>query len=104
MDFDFDKAARSPWAAGALGSVVGLRFVPGLTWMTRAFNAASGTACAGFVGPALSDWLRIEGASVQAGLAFGVGMFGLSIAVAAVEAIRAVGWADVIRGWISRRG
>lgn len=104
MEFDFEKAVRSPWAAGVLGSVVSLRWVPGITMVGRMFHVGSGTACAGFVAPALAEWLQVASVAVQSGLAFAVGLFGLSLAAAATEAIKAVGWADVIKGWVSRKG
>lgn len=104
MEFDFEKAARSPWVAGVLGSVVSLRWVPGATVVGRMFHVGSGTVCAGFISPALTEWLHVAPIAVQSGLAFAVGLFGLSLAAAATEAIKAVGWAEVIKGWVSRKG
>lgn len=103
MDFDMDKIARSPWAAGALGSLVALRFAPGMTWGGRAFNVLCGALCAGFLAPPLVEWLALHTDGMRAGAAFAVGMFGLSIAAAAAEAVRNVAWGDVVRGWVTRR-
>ena len=104
MDVDIDKIARSPFLPGALGAVVALRFAPGITWKERAFNVAAGAMCAGYLSPAIADWLHISGAGMQSGLSFGVGMFGLSLAAAAMQAIRELKLGEIIAGWISRRG
>ncbi len=103
MPLDPENITRTPWAAGAFGSLVALRFAPGLTWAARAFNVACGSLCAGFLSPPLVEYLHLGSAGMQAGAAFVIGMFGLSVAAALVDAVRSVGWADVIRGWVSRR-
>lgn len=104
MDVDMDKVVRNPFFAGALGSLAALKFAPGATWIERAGNVAAGSASAGFAGPALVDWLSIGSASMQSGVSFGVGMFGLSLAAAIVDGIRQVRLGEIITGWISRRG
>lgn len=104
MDVDLEKITRSPFLPGALGAVVALRFAPGITWGERAFNVAAGAACAGYVSPAITDWLHITSAGMQSGVSFGVGMFGLSLAAAALQAIRELKLGEIISGWISRRG
>lgn len=104
MNIDFDEHLRSSWVAGALGSIVALKFAPGLTWFGRAFNVASGSLCAGFLAPPLAEWLHLSSQGMQSGAAFAVGMFGLSLAAAGAEGIRAVGWGEVIKGWVSRKG
>lgn len=103
IEFDPERAMRSPWAAGALGSVVALKFAPGMSWGERAFNVVCGALSAGFVAPPLCEYLHLTSAMAQSGAAFLVGLFGLSLAAALVEAVRVVGWGDVIRGWVSRR-
>ena len=104
MDIDFDRVTRNPYAAGALGSLVALRFAPGLSWLERFVNVATGGLCAGFLAPGLSDWWHITSHGIQSGLAFGVGMFGLSLAAAVLQGIRELRMAEIITGWISRKG
>lgn len=104
MDVDLEKVVRNPFMAGALGSLAALRFAPGVTWLERFGNVVAGSLSAGFAGPALVDWLSISSASMQSGVSFGVGMFGLSLAAAVVEGIRQVRLGEIITGWISRRG
>lgn len=88
MDIDPEKVLRSPWVAGGLGAVVGLAFVPGATWRERAFNVLCGGLCAGYLTPALTEWLHIEPAGIKAFAAFAVGMFGISVAAEVVKFIR----------------
>lgn len=104
VSVDPDRLLHSPWTAGVVGSLVALRFVPGLTWFGRACNVAGGTACAGWLSPPLAEWLQSSAShSLQGGVAFLAGLFGLSVVAAVQEAIRTMALGDVIRGWISRR-
>ena len=104
VSVDPDRLLQSPWTAGIVGSLVALRFVPGLTWFGRACNVAGGTACAGWLSPPLVEWLHTGGnPSLLGGIAFLAGLFGLSVVAAVQEAIRTMALGDVIRGWISRR-
>ena len=104
MEIDPDKVLRSPWIAGALGSIVALRFAPGERWGDRVFNVLAGCLCAGYIAPALTEWLRIEPAGIRACAAFGVGMFGLSVAAEVVKFIRDGGLRQLAASWWSRKG
>ena len=42
MNLDLDGISRNPYAAGALGSLVALRFAPGLSWPERCINVLAG--------------------------------------------------------------
>lgn len=79
---------KSPWVAGAVGAIVALRGVPGLTWAERLFNAFSGLMIAGYISPAAADYLGLEGANMHGATAFLFGLFGLNLVAATVEAIR----------------
>ena len=104
MDLDPDRLMRGPFLAGLCGSIVALRWVPGISISERLFNAAAGTAVAGFGSPALADWLHVTSSVMISALAFAVGLFGLSLAAAVVQAIRDIKLAEIITGWISRKG
>ena len=80
---------KSPWVAGAIGAIVALRGVPGLTWGERLFNAFSGLMIAGYVSPAAADYLGLEGQNMQGATAFLFGLFGLNLVAAGIESIRA---------------
>jgi uncharacterized membrane protein len=102
MDLDLDKISRSPFAIGALGSIVALKFAPGASWAERVFNVLAGAACAGYASPAAAEWLHVTSAGMQSGLSFGVGMFGLSLAAAAIEGIRALKASEILDSWLRR--
>jgi hypothetical protein len=103
MEIDPDRVLRSPWIAGGLGALVGLAFAPGATWRERAFNVLCGGLCAGYITPALTEWLRIEPAGMKAFAAFAVGMFGLSVAAEAARWIKAGGVGQLIAAWFNRK-
>lgn len=104
MDIDPSGLARNSFAAGALGSLVGLKFAPGASLGERITNVVAGGLCAGYAAPAVAEWLHITSSHVQSGLAFGVGLFGLSLAAAVWQGIRDLKLGEVITGWISRKG
>lgn len=79
---------KSPWVAGAMGAIVALRGVPGLSWAERLFNVFSGLLIAGYVSPAAAGYLGLEEPTVQSAAAFLCGLFGLNLVAAIVEAIR----------------
>lgn len=104
MDIDPERVMRSPFTVGAAGSLVALKFAPGATWSERVFNVLAGSVCAGFVGPALTDWLNVASPGMTAGVHFGVGMFGLSLAAAAMQGIKETRLGEILTGWLSRKG
>ena len=79
---------KSPWVAGAMGAIVALRGVPGLSWAERLFNVFSGLLIAGYVSPAAAGYLGLEEPTMQSAAAFLCGLFGLNLMAAIVEAIR----------------
>lgn len=79
---------KSPWVAGAMGAIVALRGVPGLTWAERAFNVFAGLLIAGYVSPAAASYLGLAEPTMQSAAAFLFGLFGLNLMAAVVEAIR----------------
>lgn len=104
MDLDPSGLTRNPFAAGALGSLVGLKFAPGVSLLERITNVGAGAACAGYAAPALAEWMHVTSPHVHSGLAFAVGLFGLSLAAAVQQGIRDLKLGEVITGWISRKG
>ena len=108
MDFDPERLARSPFFVGAAGSFVALRFAPGVSWWERLSNVVAGSLCAGFAAPAGMPALVMCSHSISAGMtagvSFGVGMFGLSLAAAILQGIRETKLAEIATGWLQRRG
>lgn len=103
MDIDPHRIVSHPLTAGIGGALAGLRFAPGVSWIERIFNVASGAACAGWLAPAAVGLYDLASTSAESAIAFLIGMFGMSIAAAVVEAVRAVKLADIVTGWISRK-
>ena len=79
---------KSPWVAGAMGAIVALRGVPGISWAERSFNVLSGLLIAGYVSPAAAGYLGFEDPTMQSAAAFLTGLFGLNLVAAIVETIR----------------
>lgn len=102
MDIDPDRLLRSPWMAGAIGALVGLKFAPGITWFERTFNVLSGSLCAGYASPALAEWLHVGGDGMRGGLSFVIGLFGLSLAAAVVQGMRDAKLGDAVTSWLRK--
>lgn len=104
MDFDPERLARNPFTIGAIGAVItAVRFTPGASWLERAFNIVAGAAAAGYISPALIEWLGMKSPSYLSGAAFLVGMVGMSLAAALLQAIRETPFGTILAGWLSRR-
>ena len=87
---------KSPWVAGAMGAIVALRGVPGLSWGERLFNVLSGLLIAGYVSPAAAGYLGLDSHQMQSATAFLFGLFGLNLAASIVEAIRTTDFRGVL--------
>lgn len=90
--------------AGFIGALVSLRFVREAdTWPARCFMALAGTMAAAYLTPGLAEYL---GASerVESALAFGFGLFGMTVAGAIVSALREQKLGEAIATWFRRPG
>lgn len=103
MDLDTNRILAHPLTAGLGGALVALRFAPGLSWIERLANVIAGAMCAGYLAPAAMEVLTLSSLSAEAALSFVIGMFGMSIAAAVIEAVRAVDWARIVTGWLGRK-
>lgn len=103
MDFDPDRLARSPFLVGAIGALItAVKFTPGACWAERGFNVIAGAAAAGYISPALVDWLGMNSPSYLSGAAFLVGMVGMSLASAMLQAIKETPFGAILASWLSR--
>lgn len=93
---DADAIVRSPWLAGAMGALVALHGVPGATWVERAFNVFAGLLIAGYVSPAIAEYLGLASVAMQSAAAFLCGLFGLNGVAAVVAAIRSADLRDFL--------
>ena len=103
---DFDRivtVAKTPEAASLAGALIALKWVPGNDMKERVANLAGGLSCAWFVTPIIVEFLlRNASANARAGLSFVIGLFGLSIASAVVQAIREVKLSEIIDSWLRK--
>lgn len=105
MDFDFDRIARSPFTVGAIGALItAVKFTPGGNWGERAFNVLAGSAAAGFITPALVEWLSMKSPAYASGAAFLFGLVGMSLAAALLQAIKDTPFGQILTGWLTRKG
>lgn len=103
MDIDPDRVLSNPFTVGGFGALVALRFAPGATWWERATNVASGACAAGFLAPALVDWLQLKTPGLANAAAFLLGLLGMSLIAALLEGIRNLKLAEILQGWLARR-
>tara|TARA_R110000868_G_scaffold19561_1_gene84203 strand:- start:957 stop:1283 length:327 start_codon:yes stop_codon:yes gene_type:complete len=90
--------------AGLAGAVISLRFVSEVnTWWSRITLVICGTAFASYATPALAEWL-VASERVESGLAFAIGLFGMSLAGALLAAIKEAKLAEAISSWFKRPG
>lgn len=105
MDLEPDRIVQSPFTVGAIGALItAVKFTPGATWIERGFNILAGSAAAGFITPALVEWLSMKSPAYASGAAFLFGLVGMSLAAAALQGIRDTPLGQIITGWLSRKG
>lgn len=103
MEIDPERIARSPFAIGAIGALItAVRFTPGASLLERTFNVVAGAAAAGYISPALVEWLGMSSPSYLSGSAFLVGMVGMSLAAALLQAIKETPFGAILVSWLSR--
>lgn len=97
MDFDPDRLALlKPFALGAAGSLVSLRFAPGLTRRERAFNLLCGALMAGFLTDAVVELLGLRSPALWGATAFLVGVFGMNVLATTNAWLRELKLSDVL--------
>lgn len=104
MDVDPQRFIAHPLTAGVGGAIVGLRFAPGGTWIERLGNTIAGVSCAWWISPALSEILVLTSPAQVSALSFAIGMFGMSLVAAILEAVKTMKWAEIIASWLIRKG
>jgi hypothetical protein len=102
-EFKTSEVLANPFVAGAAGSLLGIKSMSGTTWGERFLHLIIGAVCAGYGGPALTDWMHMDSVKVQSFMAFGVGAFGISIYMALVDAIKKIDWTGVITSILPKR-
>lgn len=105
MSLDTDPLLNNPFVVGGMGAAVtAVHFLPGASWWQRAGNVAAGALVAGFIAPALVQWLHLEHPSYASAAAFLLGLMGMSMSAAVLEWIRTGGLRDLVTSIFQRRG
>lgn len=105
-DFDPSKlwSYIEVWVAGAIGAAASIRFSDDIdTFGKRLASISSGAAAAHYVTPMVMEHLGINAAGAG-GVAFLLGLFGMSIAASIIRAIKSADLLEFVRGWIGRKG
>ena len=97
------KIAQHPIVASLLGAVVGLRFVPGQSLLSRSWNALGGFSIALYCGPIACEVMALKSVQSQAAMGFALGLFGLTLAAALVDGVRATQLGEIITSWLGRK-
>jgi len=100
----FDSELVAPFVVGAAGAfIAAFRFIPGASIVEKVINGACGTAIAGFMTPALTEWLSMKSQAYMNGAAFMFGLVGMSLAAAILQGIKDTPVGQILSGWLSRR-
>ena len=98
------KAMGHPMVAAAAGALVGLRALPGSSYIEKFSNVSAGFAIAAWGGPAIVDYLVITSPRVASGMVFICGATGLVVANSLWEAIKRTDIAAWISSWLPKKG
>ena len=91
-----------PVVAAAAGALVGLRALPGTSYLEKLSNVACGFAIAAWGGPALVEYLGLNSAKLASGVVFICGATGLVLANAVWEAIKHTDLAAWFTSWLPK--
>jgi fructose-specific phosphotransferase system IIC component len=100
-----EPSALDQFIAGGLGALVSLRFATANDgWWKRGSTLLCGALVAGYFAQPLADWLKLAKETDILGVAFAIGLLGLSIIASIFRAIGELKVAEIVSGWISRKG
>lgn len=104
MATDWKQIVHSPFAVGAVGAVIAaVKFTPGASGLERAFNTLAGMAAAGFLTPALVEYIGKPAEAFSSATAFILGLISMSLAAAVSQGIRETSFAEIVKSWLMRR-
>ena len=64
----------------------------------------AGSLTAGFLSPALVQWVGLDSPSYASGAAFILGLLGMSLAAALIAGIRETPVGAILASWLTRKG
>lgn len=104
FEFNLDGLARNHIFASLLGSLVGLKFVPGETKTEKIITAAGGFGCGIFGTQVLNLWFPLPSVGVTAGMGFILGTLGMVIMTAVVKGIKELDFGLLFKSALSKIG
>lgn len=102
MDFNLESIGKSPFAASVVGSIVGLKFLPGDKWSEKALSAGGGFGCAVFGTQLLVLFMPLPSVGVVSGISFMLGMLGMVVVDAVVKGFREVKFGEFFNSALQR--
>lgn len=102
MNLEPDQITTNTWVAALAGAILGLKAIPGGTFLERLANVLFGFLLAVFLGPAAVDYLHVVSVKIASGLTFAVGAAGLVIFAAVIDGIKQTQLSAIISSWFSR--
>ncbi len=100
---DIAPVFASPFFVGAVGALVSLRFGHDETWRQRLTTFVCGWLTAGYFARPLSGWLKLTEEGDVLGIAFAIGLLGLSVIAAVLKGIGDLEVAKIVSSWTTRR-
>ena len=94
---------QSPEVAGALGSLMSLKWVPGRDWAGRFFAFGTGFGIALFVAPLLIEVLKVHSKFGPPAFGFLAGLLGMNITAKAIDMVKTADWFAVVSAVWGRR-
>lgn len=82
--------------AGLVGGFLSLKFFEDLNIYGKISTVLGGWACANYGTPAVIEFYSLQSDGYHAGIAFAIGLFGMSIVAAVFQVIRKTDWGAVI--------
>jgi fructose-specific phosphotransferase system IIC component len=100
---DLQHFFSSPLFVGAAGAFVSLRFSRDVTWIGRAMTFVCGALIAAYCARPLGNWLKLTTENDVLGVAFAIGLLGLSVLAAVFRGVTDIKVADIVTSWTTRR-
>jgi hypothetical protein len=103
MDAPKPDPSLIPFLTGFAGALVSLKWMPGGTWLEKAFTVLCGLLTAGICTPYFVHRFQVTGEHAQYFVGFGIGMFGLAFLSAVREGLEQADVKGLVARFVRRR-
>lgn len=97
------KAIVTPEGAGAVGSIVSLRWAPGDSWLIKLSSVAGGMAFAIFIVPWLIEYMEVKSAKAPLAMAFIGGLVGMNLLAKTWAYVQSVDFRELLNVILRRQ-